>query len=354
MKLKTHSQNIRILLPDGNPRGIRKVERSSNSNIRLFQVPRRELEQFYGMDEAANMGIYFLVGGTRLYIGKTGNLCTQMKQHDKEKPFWQHAFIVILNNDFRTDHLYCLEKMAIETAQKAHRFALENGTAGNTYQHLHDSILSDCHNIFDEIDTLLAVLNQDFFAELEEQMIEMPSEKFPEAQIDTKLEDRVKIDKLSEDIQVEFDPQVRTLSDSQTANKPSENFQENHAASLRTQLIEHLMSAKQPENHDLFYFQEASGFYNSDNKKFTLSKGSLLAKVHMDYTPKNWYKKKNEWLATGKIVDFDSEHFQLVENIEFSSTSTAAGMVAGSNWNGWKAWKNKKGKTLHEVFRKKS
>lgn len=170
---KQRSQTIRIFLPSGNPHGIRKVERSSNSNICLFDIPRGELEEFCRMNEAADMGMYFLLGSGQLYIGQTSALGGRLKTHDKEKPFWQSAFAVVLKNDFRTlDHLYYLEKTAIEQAKAAGRFKLENGTAGNSHRHLHDSIRSDCENIFDEIETLLAVLNQEFFTAEET----MPSE----------------------------------------------------------------------------------------------------------------------------------------------------------------------------------
>ena len=300
---KTRSQTIRIFFPNGNPRSIRKVERTSNSNIRLLEIPRRELESFYAMPEAAGMGIYFLAGEQQLYIGQTAELGNRIRQHDKSKLFWQQVFVVVLNNDFRTlDHLYCLEKTAIEHAQAAGRFSLENGTAGNKQNHLNDSIRSDCENIFEEIETLLAVLNQDFFANQVQQTANYSD----------------------------------GLAHRPQPDRPSEN-------------------TANPSVLPPLYIKgkggtvTAQGIY--DGNAFTLLKGSLLVKEDAAYFNGRLNQIKTAWLEQGILTEYDADHWQLAGNQQFATPSRAADLVVGKSRNGWTRWKTADGTTLDELFR---
>ncbi|UOO87183.1 GIY-YIG nuclease family protein [Neisseria arctica] len=309
---KPRSQTIRIFLPDGNPRSIRKVERSSNSNIRLFDIPRAELGKFCQMNEAANMGIYLLLGDGQLYIGQTSDLGARLKTHDKNKPFWQRAFAVVLNNDFRTfDHLYYLEKTAIEHVQKAGRLVLENGTAGNNHRHLHDSIRSDCENIFDEIETLLAVLNQDFFTEEKAAVL-------PEI--------------CASGVVVE---NGKTLSVETTAD---ERLSEN--------------------NREIFYCKrgvaDARGFLHEDGKQFIVMAGSLINSEYASYAPRAIEILRQQWLSEGLLSPVNSKQYRLNQDQIFSSVSYAAVMVIGKNANGRAEWKNASGRTFKECYPQES
>ena len=296
---KLRSQTIRIFLPTGNPRGIRRVERTSNSNIRLIEIPRTELNLFYEMKEAADMGIYFLVGSNQLYIGQTTDLSGRIKQHDKGKLFWQRAFIVVLNNDFRTlDHLYCLEKTAIEYAQAAGRFMLENGTAGSTHRHLHDSIRSDCENIFDEIDTLLAVLNQNFFEEKQEAE---PSLLVAQT--------------------IEADPL--------TSITPQEVF---YCRSTRG--------------------ADAQGIWQENG--FLLLKSSRLSLNHVPSLQKHGKKiinLKQTLLQSGVLKEESGQLVLLQDYFIEGKPSTASDLILGRPSSGWREWKNARGQTLDEVYR---
>lgn len=315
---KPRSQTIRIFLPDGNPRGVRRVERSSNSNIRLFDIPRSGLGAFCQMSEAAEMGIYFLLSSAQLYIGQTSDLGARLKTHDKTKPFWQRAFAVVLNNDFRTlDHLYCLEKTAIEQARAAGRFELDNGTAGSSYRHLHDSIRSDCENIFDEIETLLAVLNQEWFTAQE---AFRPSESLA---AEVEACEVIKPDIFSNDVRVQ--------------NRPSENEKE-------------MFYCRAP-NHNAY----AKGIWQPRKSGFLLLKGSRIRKNFVPSMGGEQAKlsKLKQQMIENHLLILENECWVLQQDYFISGRPSAASdLILGRPSNGWIEWKNAQGQTLDEIYRK--
>lgn len=306
---KSRSQTIRIFLPTGNPRGIRKVSRSSNSNITLFVVPRLHLNSFCNMEESGKMGIYLLADNHKLYVGQTTELRNRLKQHDKGKTFWEKAFAVVLNNEFCTrDHLDCLERMTIEQAQLAQRLELENGTEGNRQNHLHDSIRSDCENIFDEIDTLLAVLNQDFFEKASEQ---------------------------TNHVSLEITHTIEKIV-------PEENQIERSSES----------------NEEIFYCRnvkrgiEARGKYQKDG--FLLLRGSTL---RLDHNPSIENETKlSVWkkmmIETEKLKEHNGVLVLQDDYFVKGKPSASSDKILGIVSNGWKEWKNADGKTLDELYRK--
>lgn len=300
---KPRSQTINIFLPTGNSKGIRKVGRSSNSNVRLFEVPRTELGRFCEMPEAAEMGIYFLVGSGQLYIGQTTDLSKRIKEHDKTKAFWQRVFIVVLNNDFRTlDHLYCLEKAAIEYAQAAGRLQLENVTAGNHHRHLHDSIRSDCENIFDEIDTLLSVLNQDFF-------------EIPE-----------KLETIGEHI-------AKT---------------ENTVIGKHTGSEESILIFCRSKDKVI----RGKGCFIVSTGEVLLLKGTMISVKTSETLPAGWRMQREKWLEQKDLVFGNDPDYHVLQSDQLCKTpSMAAALVFGNNRNGWVYWRNEQGRTLDSIYR---
>jgi len=104
-------------------------------------------------------------------------------------------------------------------------------------------------------------------------------------------------------------------------------------------------------NKHLFYIKskscQAKGFY--DDNGFTVLKGSILSqKTVPSFT---WPKERERRLKEFAIQDDD----KWILNIDmvFTSPSSASVYCLGSNNNGWDTWKDDKGQTLDEVYRKK-
>lgn len=164
-------QTIQIILPAGDPRGMRVAEITTRI-VRVIEVPRSQLADFLKMPEAQQVGVYFLMGELseaglpRAYIGQSGNVGTRLVQHNQNKDFWNRALVVIsLTNSMTQTHALFLEWFAIAEATKAGRYSLENGNTG-ARPHTPAPLEADCHEIHETAATLLATLGQPIFEPL--------------------------------------------------------------------------------------------------------------------------------------------------------------------------------------------
>ncbi|MCP4354851.1 MAG: GIY-YIG nuclease family protein [Proteobacteria bacterium] len=92
----------------------------------------------------------------------------------------------------------------------------------------------------------------------------------------------------------------------------------------------------------------AEGVYTDDG--FLVFKG---AKVKKETAPslKN-SKQRIEFLYSEKLEEYDDKFYTLLEDHLFTSVTSSVEAVLGSPRNGWINWKDEKGKTLDEVYRK--
>lgn len=164
-------QTIQIYLPQGDPRGIRVAEITTRI-VRVIEIPRSELSAFFQMAEAGQVGVYFLVGDVdagglpKLYIGQSGDLSERLKGHHRSKDFWNRAFVVLsLTNSLTQTHALFLEWFAIEAANKAQRYRLENGNGGSR-PYTPAPLDADCREIHETAAMLLATLGQPIFEAL--------------------------------------------------------------------------------------------------------------------------------------------------------------------------------------------
>ena len=164
-------KTIQIYLPKGDPRGLRVAELTTRI-VRLIEVPRKLLDEFFAMPEAQQVGLYFLVGEesedeqAQLYIGQTSDLIARLKSHHREKDFWTRAFVAVsLTNSLTQTHTLFLEWMAIDVAQKVGRYLLKNGNNGSK-PFTPAPLTADCLELHETTGILLATLGQPVFEAL--------------------------------------------------------------------------------------------------------------------------------------------------------------------------------------------
>ncbi|NGY03868.1 GIY-YIG nuclease family protein [Solimonas terrae] len=169
--MNTHPQTIQIFLPSGDPQGIR-IASITTRIVQVIEVPRSLLPHFLRMPEAAQVGLYFLIGESesgdrpQVYIGQTGTLAERLAAHNQKKEFWNRALVAIsLTHNLTGTHAGFLEWLSIAQADKAGRYAMENGNAGSR-PHTPAPLQAECTELHDTIRVLLATLGHPLFEPL--------------------------------------------------------------------------------------------------------------------------------------------------------------------------------------------
>lgn len=104
---------------------------------------------------------------------------------------------------------------------------------------------------------------------------------------------------------------------------------------------------------DIFYCKragaDARGVYNEEG--FVVLKGSVARRETTTSSHDMIEPKREELVGSGVLVS-TREGYRFERDMAFSSPSAAAAIVTGGSANGWVEWKNSKGLTLDEVYRK--
>lgn len=162
-----HPQTIQIFLPDGNPRGI-KIAEITNRTIKAILFPRNQFEAILQRPELANVGFYFLFGvadnGHEMaYIGEAEDCAERLKQHQRNKDFWNYAVVIISQTHaFTKTHVKYLEYVAIKKAGETNRYELENSAIPNR-PHITESMEADAEDCFEIAKVLLSTLGFPLF-----------------------------------------------------------------------------------------------------------------------------------------------------------------------------------------------
>ena len=162
-----HPQTIQIFLPDGNPRGI-KIAEITNRTIKAILFPRNQFEAILQRPELANVGFYFLFGvadnGHEMaYIGEAEDCAERLKQHQRNKDFWNYAVVIISQTHaFTKTHVKYLEYVAIKKAGETNRYELENSAVPNR-PHITESMEADAEDCFEIAKVLLSTLGFPLF-----------------------------------------------------------------------------------------------------------------------------------------------------------------------------------------------
>jgi hypothetical protein len=125
--------SLRIFVADGDPDGLRIVERS-NWMGRAIIFPRALYPTIRNRDEFHQTGVYLLLGPTAaedremLYVGEGDPVRPRLDEHFAKKDFWTRAvFFVAGIGQLNKAHVQYLESRLVALAHSAKRVPLDNG-----------------------------------------------------------------------------------------------------------------------------------------------------------------------------------------------------------------------------------
>ena len=124
--------SIRIFVPDGDPDGLRLVEKSNWTGIGVV-FNRTGYKQVVSRPEFDRTGIYVLVGVSEesvlptLYIGEGDPVKNRLNNHYSNKEFWDWGvFFVTKDSSLNKAHVKHLESRLLELAKSAKQCRLDN------------------------------------------------------------------------------------------------------------------------------------------------------------------------------------------------------------------------------------
>lgn len=127
---------IRIFVPDGDPEGVRVIDRMNWTGVGVV-FPRAKWAETRHRSEFVKTGVYILVGYEEdddlptLYIGQADGLRGRIESHYQSKDFWEWgiAFVSASSGGLNRAHITWLEYALIDRASAAKRCKLDNGNA---------------------------------------------------------------------------------------------------------------------------------------------------------------------------------------------------------------------------------
>lgn len=172
--------SLRIFVADGDPDGLRLVERS-NWIGKAVVFPRSLLPTIKKRDEFNQTGVYLLLGpredgeGEKLYIGEGDPVRPRLESHYAQKDFWNRAvFFVAGQGQLNKAHVQFLEARLIQLAKSAKRLPLDNANQP-TEPTLSEADRADMQVFLENMLGMLPVLGINAFEQLTEVKALTPS-----------------------------------------------------------------------------------------------------------------------------------------------------------------------------------
>jgi len=127
------NKTIQMCIFDSEPNG-RIMCELSNWNGRVYKISRNDLSEFASRSDSEYTGIYFLFGKDEenkdtVYIGEAERILSRVKQHLKDKDYWNDCIVVISkDNILNKAHVKYFENKFYNLAINSKRASVVNST----------------------------------------------------------------------------------------------------------------------------------------------------------------------------------------------------------------------------------
>ncbi len=292
--------SLRIFVADGDPDGLRLVERSNWVGKALI-FPRALLPKVKQRPELSQTGVYLLLGpredgeGDMLYVGEGDPIRPRLESHYAQKDFWTRVVcFVAAPGQLNKAHVQFLESNLIRIAKAAKRLPLDNANQP-TEPSLSEADRADMQVFLDNMLGMLPVLGVGAF--------ELASAPLRQAMANVVT--------------------------------PSQPIPETSTSPLR------LLTCRGKG-------VLATGF--EANQGFVVQAGSqaVIEPVPSARTFPGSIRLRDDLIANGVLVR-DGNVFRFAQDYIFRSPSSASDLVLGSVTNGRTSWKDASGRTLKEL-----
>ena len=288
----TTPYSLKIFLPDGNPDGIKTIEKTNWSG-QGFVFPRALMSEATKRKELNRTGVYILKGDDenssfpKIYIGEADPLLERLRIHALKKDFWTICYTFSSKDEsLNKAHIQYIESRLVRLASRGKRCTLENGNEPEEPT-LSEADRADAHLFLQEMLLCFPILGLGMFTN-----------------VDT------------------------APSTSKTSEQP---------APVSIVGEELYIDAKGVE---------ATGVQLADG--FMVRKESGISGDETESFPQR-YKEIREELIKKSVLINKSGQWIFAQDYVFNSPSAAASVILGSSRNGLLRWKNKSGVTLGEL-----
>lgn len=292
-------RTVKVFLVDGTPSGVVTAE-IMNWTGRITVAPRSQLPDLAKRPEVKKTGVYILTGENpnnpiqqEVYVGESDNVWKRLTQHvqDIKKDFWGRTIVITSKDENLTKaHVRYLESRLIQIITQASRAILTNGTAPDLPL-LPEPDIADMEYFLGQVQILLPVLGFLFASPL---------------------------------------PTVTQSSESEQTD--------NQQLSIVSTIFQITNSGV------LAFAQEV-------NNEFVVLKGSTARKKSVKSLADPYIQMRKQLLEDGKLTDGgDGDYWIFIQDVPFSSPSTAANVVCGTPTNGRVSWKEKNSQKTYAAW----
>lgn len=160
--------SVRVFLPDGDPDGVKVVEKSNWTGTGLV-IPRALFAKARLRPELDRAGVYILVGESDsgplplVYVGEGDPVRPRLEDHGRKRDFWTHAVIFTSKDQsLNKAHVQRLEARLVELATSAKRCVLDNGNVPKAPS-LTEADTAEVEGFLDDVRLCLPTLGYPYF-----------------------------------------------------------------------------------------------------------------------------------------------------------------------------------------------